>query len=541
MNKILKIDNERQFRQTFLTLSKFREQSRYCDILLVVDGQEIPAHKCVLAAGSKYFDLKFKQSPSLPEPSKKGTVRPKKMDLKLKNKASYQTVLSIVNYLYTGVIEYSEEAVMDLIKTLDELGVECNSLLARLLNDRNCFEMLKIEGEFCSVSLKEAAKNHIVSNLNILYQKDGFKNLTKDEVEFIIATATEIDIDAFTIFKAVTSWIEKDRSHRTEHFEEFLDYISLDDLTPNQIKECVVLNDLFRSSGKSCRWLVKSITDQNFHLSMRILENSKMYVFSRGPRRKMFTMRPTPNYDMYTGSRYEAIEWERPALDSFSMTRYKDIIYAVGGKRHNQIVNIGLKFDTVQKTWTEFLCPIGKMGCGVCTSKPGKMLVVGGVIGNTCQKTCSSYDFETGQWSPLPNMEKARWNPGVAVLHSSVFTFGGIAHGEEHPIVERYDPREGTWYSAGMLSFYAGTVATRLGANIYCLKIGSEDIYRYDARTLGFMRLPNDDGLRGEWIAPYEGTLQVLHKEGIEHFDLDENDWRHSCDGSFDAYSILVV
>lgn len=69
------------------------------------------------------------------------------MDLKLKNKASYQTVLSIVNYLYTGVIEYSEEAVMDLIKTLDELGVECNSLLARLLNDRNCFEMLKIEGK----------------------------------------------------------------------------------------------------------------------------------------------------------------------------------------------------------------------------------------------------------------------------------------------------------------------------------------------------------------------------------------------------------
>uniref|UniRef100_A0A8V0XUI5 Gigaxonin n=1 Tax=Gallus gallus TaxID=9031 RepID=A0A8V0XUI5_CHICK len=46
-------------------LSSFREESRFCDAHLVLEGEEIPVQKNILAAASPYIRLKADVCPSL--------------------------------------------------------------------------------------------------------------------------------------------------------------------------------------------------------------------------------------------------------------------------------------------------------------------------------------------------------------------------------------------------------------------------------------------------------------------------------------------
>jgi len=86
--------------KSFQVMNTLREQNQLCDVLLMAGGNEIPAHKVVLASSSPYFRAMF--TGELSE-SRQTVVTMREID-------SHALEL-LVQYVYTAEIEVTEDNV----------------------------------------------------------------------------------------------------------------------------------------------------------------------------------------------------------------------------------------------------------------------------------------------------------------------------------------------------------------------------------------------------------------------------------------------
>jgi len=56
-----------------------------------------------------------------------------------------------------------------------------------------------------------------------------------------------------------------------------------------------------------------------------------------------------------------------------------------------------------------------------------KLYVVGGSDGQSSLVSVEIFDFESGSWSPGPNLTTPRANVGVAITHQRLFAVGGFS------------------------------------------------------------------------------------------------------------------
>ena len=87
-------------------VNQLREESRLCDAFLVVNGQKIPAHRCVLVDVSDYFNSRYL-----------GPLSEDTPDVDLSSITDdADSVESVVNFIYTGQIEIDPENIKSLLK-----------------------------------------------------------------------------------------------------------------------------------------------------------------------------------------------------------------------------------------------------------------------------------------------------------------------------------------------------------------------------------------------------------------------------------------
>ena len=101
-----KVDHE-HFSSTMCMMNKFREDSSLCDIKLIIGNQTLQAHRCVLAAGSPYFNTLFLGQ--FTEASMK--------EINLSEVTNNISALKkVVAFIYTGEINIDEENLSIIIK-----------------------------------------------------------------------------------------------------------------------------------------------------------------------------------------------------------------------------------------------------------------------------------------------------------------------------------------------------------------------------------------------------------------------------------------
>lgn len=102
--------------KSFQVMNALREQNQLCDVLLKAGGNEIPAHRVVLASSSPYFLAMF--TGELSE-SRQTVVTMREID-------SHALEL-LVQYVYTAEIEVTEDNVQ--VRNLPNCLFSCMSLL----------------------------------------------------------------------------------------------------------------------------------------------------------------------------------------------------------------------------------------------------------------------------------------------------------------------------------------------------------------------------------------------------------------------------
>ena len=222
--------------QTLKLLNAQRHSRILCDVNLMVDGEEFPAHKGVLAANSNFFLAMFTT-----EMQEKDKTRVSV------NNVSAGAMESILQFVYTGQIRIHFENVVELLEASNYLFVEkakkaCCQFLESTVDMENCFTVLSIADAFSCDGLSQVVTQYINQKFAELSKTEVFMKLGKEDlIKFLSSDDIQIESEE-QILEIMVNWISYDLEIRKGFINDLLRFIRLPFIRLSHIQ--VKLNQL---------------------------------------------------------------------------------------------------------------------------------------------------------------------------------------------------------------------------------------------------------------------------------------------------------
>jgi len=145
----------------------------FADIIFEVQGEEVPAHKAVLAYRSDYFMKMFTSGMSESHTSK----------ISIPNIKSH-VFKALLQYIYCNEIDLDEQLALDLIPVVDEYLMKglkgiCEKYLCEQLRKDNVVDMLIVADRHEIEELKKSCFTMIQKNMGNIDESGEFMKLSK--------------------------------------------------------------------------------------------------------------------------------------------------------------------------------------------------------------------------------------------------------------------------------------------------------------------------------------------------------------------------
>ena len=113
-------------------MNELRKQGSLCDVTLVAEGRQFPVHKIILVSSSPYFRAMFN-----------GTMSESSQDLVNLAGVQATALRQLIEYIYSGEVEVTEENVQSLLPAANLLQQSwvrdsCCRFLQSHLHPSNC-------------------------------------------------------------------------------------------------------------------------------------------------------------------------------------------------------------------------------------------------------------------------------------------------------------------------------------------------------------------------------------------------------------------
>lgn len=170
----------------------FFEEGKFCDVLLVVEGSEIKAHRLVLSSFSLYFSGLFDYD------WKDGGQN--RFEITQFDEA---TLKSILHFAYTGKLHLNASNVIRVLAAgdflqlvnLDFVKESCGDYLMKHINKDNCVLMLFFADQFHAVELKGILLKYVSRNFYKVSSSEDFTKLPPDLiVEILQSESLVVDL-----------------------------------------------------------------------------------------------------------------------------------------------------------------------------------------------------------------------------------------------------------------------------------------------------------------------------------------------------------
>ncbi|XP_050426587.1 uncharacterized protein LOC126836909 [Adelges cooleyi] len=181
---------------------------RFSDVILVVDGERLPAHRSVLASRCEYFRASFS-----------GKFK-KTNDVEVTITDAPLTLFKILlEYIYTGRINLSgieDGDIFELVRLSDffdisNLNLSLHKCLQKNITVQNVCSFLELARNYQYKDLVDESLNLIDENAFDVLQSEEFLSLSPDDLQEIFHRDT-FYADELFIFRAACRWIKKNQN-----------------------------------------------------------------------------------------------------------------------------------------------------------------------------------------------------------------------------------------------------------------------------------------------------------------------------------------
>eukprot|EP00929_Paragymnodinium_shiwhaense_P042678 TRINITY_DN22048_c0_g3_i1.p1 TRINITY_DN22048_c0_g3~~TRINITY_DN22048_c0_g3_i1.p1 ORF type:complete len:185 (-),score=15.24 TRINITY_DN22048_c0_g3_i1:251-757(-) len=147
----------------------------FSDVVFIVEGQKVHAHRAFLAARCDHFRAMFSC----------GMRETHETEITLED-ISHSIFLALLEFLYTDTIDVSPSEAIELytaadLYTLSRLKKLCEVRVQRGITVANAAQLLAVADTSASAGrLREVCLNFIVSHFDAVTRSDGFHHLSRD-------------------------------------------------------------------------------------------------------------------------------------------------------------------------------------------------------------------------------------------------------------------------------------------------------------------------------------------------------------------------
>lgn len=189
-------------------LNALRIEGTFCDVVIVVDGQEFPVHKSVLSAASSYFKAMF--TCNLAEASSA------KVPI---NGVEAGIVKQLLDYIYSSEVTISKENVQNLLSAANLLEIlpvrdACCQYLDRHMDETNCLGIQSFAEAHSCCELQAKARAFALKHFNDLITGEEFEAIPESQLVDLISSDELEVLREEDVFNAVIKWAESNADLR---------------------------------------------------------------------------------------------------------------------------------------------------------------------------------------------------------------------------------------------------------------------------------------------------------------------------------------
>ncbi|KAJ8393895.1 hypothetical protein AAFF_G00056240 [Aldrovandia affinis] len=393
--------NQTHMKNAFRLMNDLRSKKMLCDVLLVAEEIEVPAHKVVLASCSPYFCAMFTGDMS---ESKAQRVEIRDVD--------GQTLRKLVDYIYTAEIEVTEDNVQvllpaaSLLQLMDVRQASCDFLQAQL-HPTNCLGIRAFADLHTCTQLLNQAHAFAEQHFSEVMLGEEYMGLSLQQVCGLISSDKLTVSTEEKVFEAMVSWIKHDKEARLEHMPRLMEHVRLPLLSRDYLVQIVEEEALIKNNN----------TCKDF-----LIEAMKYHLLPADQRHLIKTDRTRPRTPI-------------------SLPK---VMMVVGGQAPKAIRSVEC-YDFQEDRWYQVAdLPSRRCRAGV-VFMAGRVYAVGGFNGSLRVRTVDVYDGARDQWSTVPSMQERRSTLGAAVLGDLLYAVGGFDGSTGLSSVEAYSYKTNEW------------------------------------------------------------------------------------------------
>ncbi|KAF3689268.1 Gigaxonin Kelch-like protein 16 [Channa argus] len=397
-----KVSDPQHSQKLLRVLRTFWQEQSFHDALLVVDGEELPVQKNILAASSPYIRTKLNYNP----PKADGSM----YRIELQG-VSMAIMKQILDYVFSGEISVSEETIQDMVQASDlllmtDLKSLCCQFLESCINAENCIGIQLFSLHYCLYHVHYVATEFLQTHFHDVALTEEFRELPPNRLCEVLAMEKLNVGNERHVLEAVVRWFAHDPEDRRVHMKEVMSAVWLQGLDVSYLREQAMGEPLMREV---------------------IREYCQAFLEAGQPH----------GADL---------------LAAFKPRGYSECIVIVGGEDRNtrkptaEMHCMCPLYDPNRQAWIKLQSmSIARIGHGVVAAE-GFLFVMGGTDEqNTVLNSGEKYDPDSNTWSTIPPMLQARQNFGVVELDGLIYVLGGENDVTELITVEVFDPHFSTW------------------------------------------------------------------------------------------------
>ncbi|XP_078493218.1 kelch-like protein 12 [Ciona intestinalis] len=405
-----------------------RQDGRFDDIIIRVGEKNIPANKMVLSCYSKYFNTMFK---SEMKEKYKGAVDVHGVDA--------ESVEKLVDFMYTGKINFNTNNVCDLLAVSDFLQILsvrklCIEYLFTTITQQNCFTIQALANCFTIPQLTEKFNNFIVENYQQVVSGDHFKKLSKD------------DVSSDLVYTAVINWVKFDLASNESYLSELFKFVDLGEMSPKMLEDVV-----------SVEPLVRKLDDLGWTFHDAVVQRAKGTGEVNYAEKSLISLGGKTSLTKVTKFDLETKQWSQlPDLpvgrQAAAAVVIDDVLYHLAGDLQTDgdetATNIVYRMKLKEKVlkWEKIASMNVKRYVFGAAVINGVIFVFGGADKDSkAISSGESYVVLLNKWIQLKPMKIARLSHCLVAHNGHLYSLGGHDGKQELCSVERYDPSSDEW------------------------------------------------------------------------------------------------
>ena len=389
---------ERHQLKVLFALAAQQSERKLCDVDIHAGGRIFPAHRCVLAASSEYFEALFT------------TDMLEKSSSSISIEMTASVVQEVINFAYTGLIDLNENNARDILGAADyliisDLKERAAEFLAASLAPENCLEIRQISERCACPSLLNAAVAYSLRNFSRVWRTCEFKSVPFEVVEELTSNDEVVVGGEEEVYEAIVAWANYDKGKRTAHFEKLFRNVRLFSMPRDYIRFNLERETLITNSLPCMNHLVQGLK------ALAFCESEEHETVANQPRR--------------------------------CLASRDCVVVAPGGRSDGRSQKRTLAYDAGTKTWLE-MPPM-------MTDREEHAVVVCGeflyVIGGNYPrgKSVERYDACANTWSPVPDLPEGVFGSAAVAFDGAIYVLGGKDGFQATTVVQRFDANASTW------------------------------------------------------------------------------------------------